>query len=494
MRAEQPRRVVVVGGGITGLAAAHALQERTLGGLPIDVTLLEASPRLGGKILTERVDGFTVEGGPDSFLTSKPAAVDLCTRLGLGDRFLTSNQDARIVYVLHRGRLHPLPEGLALVVPLRLLPVLRSRLFSPWEKLRMGLDLLLPPAPAREDESLGSLMRRRFGHAAVARLAGPLLGGIYAGDVDRLSVRATFPYLADMERRHGSLIAGMRAQRSGGMAAGNSRPPMFLTLRGGVGVLVDRLTASLTATTILTARPVRAIARTDHANPRNGYTVHLDGGVLRADALILATPAPAAADLLTEVSPQAATLLRQIPYVSTAVVALGYRRSAVVSPMRGHGFVVARGEEVRISACTWASSKWPGCAPPDHVLLRCYLGTAGDESASDLDEDALISLVRHELRTTMGIAAEPALVRVYRWQAAMPQYLVGHLRRLEAIEAAMASAPGIALAGAAYRGVGIPDCVRQGIEAAARVADHLQILSPPDCRPLFSSPTLRVGD
>lgn len=465
MRSAASRHVIVVGGGITGLTAAYALQERRRQEPGVEVTLVESAPRLGGKILTERTNGFTVEAGPDSFLATT-VIVDLCDRLGLRDALITTNPDARTVYVLHRGRLHQIPAGLGLVVPLRMMPLMRSSLFSFWEKARMGLDLLRPAAPPLEDESLGALIRRRFGPAAVERLAGPLLGGIYAGDIDRLSVRATFPQLAEMERRYASLILGMRAQRSGGTTGESSRPPVFMALKGGLNTLVDRLVGILTESEVLTGSPVRAITRAD----RRRYAVHLDHGALAADAIVLATPATAAADLLNAVAPEAAMLLRRIPYVSTAVVALAYRRGEVAASLNGHGFVVSWSERRRISACTWVSSKWPGSAPRDHVLLRCYLGRAGDESALDLSDEAITGLVRHELRSILGIAAEPSLTRVYRWKAALPQYLVGHVQRIAAIEQAMEAAPGIVLSGAAYRGVGIPHCVRQGLEAADRAA------------------------
>lgn len=458
---EAPRDVVVIGGGIAGLTAAYALQERRRRQSGIEVILVDAARRLGGKILTERVNGFTVEAGPDSFVASG-LMVDLCDRLGLRDALVTTDAQARTVYVLHRGRLHPIPAGLALVVPLRMMPLVRSGLFSFWEKARMGLDLLRPAAPPRGDESLGAVIRRRFGPAAVERLAGPLLGGIYAGGIDRLSVRATFPQLADAERRHGSLILGMRAQRSDGAAGETSRASTFLTLKGGLNTLVDRLAGALTDTEVLTGSPVRAIVRADRAR----YAVHLDHRVLTADAIVLATPAPVAADLMHAVAPEATRLLPQIPYTSIAVVALGYRRSEIACSLNGHGFVVSRNERCHISACTWVSSKWPASAPPNHVLLRCYLGRVGDESVLDLSDEAITGLVGEELRTILGITAEPCLSRVYRWKAAMPQYLVGHLQRIAAIEQVMATAPGMVLAGAAYRGIGIPQCVRQGLEAA----------------------------
>jgi oxygen-dependent protoporphyrinogen oxidase len=471
--------VVVVGGGITGLAAAHALaQDPRARALNLSWTLVEREARLGGKLRTEHVHGCLVEAGPDSFLAAKPAAADLCRALGLGDR-LIGTLPGRAVYMAHRARLHPLPDGLAMGVPGRALPVLRTALLSPAEKLRLGLDLVLPRGQINGDESVGALIRRRLGRAAVDRLAGPLLAGIYAGDADQLSARATFPHLLEWEASHRSLIVAALAQRRRAGSQRTGASPLFLSLVGGVEELVRALAASLGNDHILPGRTATRITRRADAG-RSPYVVKLDDGRrLDADAVLLATPAFAAADLLDPLAPAAAAELRKIPYASTAAVTLGYRRSAVLSALDGHGFVVAHGEPLQITACTWTSSKWPHRAPPEIALLRCYLGAAGRDAIVDEEDDHLIRTVRADLRATMRLDAEPVFSVVSRWRRAMPQYLPGHLDRLAAIAAAMRALPRVALAGAGYRGIGIPDCIRQGREAAGQLVDALAASHPP---------------
>jgi oxygen-dependent protoporphyrinogen oxidase len=465
-------RIVIVGGGITGLAAAYALstdpRARALG---LTCTLVERDARLGGKLRTEHVHGCLVETGPDSFLAAKPQAADLCRALGLGDR-LIGTLPGRAVYIAYRNRLHPLPDGLALGVPGRVLPIMRTGLLSPVEKARLGLDLVLPRGQTNGDQSVGALIRRRLGGAAVDRLAGPLLAGIYAGDADHLSARATFPQLLQWETSHRSLMLAALAQRRRTRASPNGASPLFLSLVGGVGELVQALAGGLREMTLLTGRTVSKIAR--RSGDRTVYTLEIDDGrMLDADALLLATPAFATADLLDPFAPFVAAELRKIPYASTAAVTLGYRREALRHPLNGHGFVVARGESLQVTACTWLSSKWPHRAPPDLALLRCYLGTAGRDAIVEEDDERLARVVREDLRKIMGLDADPEFAVTTRWRGAMPQYLPGHLDRLEAINTGMRALPGVALAGAGYRGIGIPDCIRQGSEAAGRLIETL---------------------
>ncbi len=464
-------RVVIIGGGVTGLAAAHDLDRLAASGAVDGVTLLEAERRPGGKIATERVDGFVVEGGPDSFLTVKPHALQLCGEMGLGDR-VVGTLPPRDVFVLHRSRLQPLPDGLTAMVPTPA-ALLSSPLFSWPEKLRFAFDLVVPPPEDGADQSLAEFFGRRLGRAAVDRLVAPLLAGIYAGDPDRLSLGATFPQYADSVRRHRSLF---RAARAGRRTRPAAQPGlgMFATLEGGLSELVDELVRSLTHVTVRTVAQVKNLAR-----DRRGYGVRLaDGSYLSADAVVVTVPAYAASGLLADVNPGAAGLLQQIPYASTAAVVIGLRRKDVVHPLAGHGYVVARSEETLHTACTWVSSKWPHRVPPDHVVLRCYAGRAGDERAMDLDDEALASAVLAEIRPLLGISGAPVLTRVYRWPDAMPQYLVGHRALVAGIERALEATPGIVVAGAAYRGVGLPDCIREGRTAASRVWTWLQETVP----------------
>lgn len=446
-------RVVVVGGGIAGLTAAWVLDRAACAGTAVEPWLVEASGRLGGKVLTEHVDGFTVDAGPDSFVVAKPWALDLCRALGLDDRVVFP-QPPRRIYIVHRRRLHPLPADLAGGVPRGVGAIVASPLFSWPEKVRMALEPLIPPEPDGADQPVGAFFRRRLGRAAVDRLVGPLVGAVYGGDPDRLSLAATVPHYVQMVRRHGSLLRAMRSGAPGG------RAPAFASLAGGMGELVDRLAADLRRTTVRTRCAVRAV------EPAGcGYRVRLDGGdTLSADAVVVATPAPQAAALVEAAAPQAAQRLRQIPYQAAVVVSAGWARDQVGHPLDGHGYLVARDEGLLHMACTWSSVKWPGRAPPGHVLLRFYLAAPAEAT-----DDALAEVVLNEARPVLDLRGSPVLLRVHRWDQALPQYQVGHLELVRAVEQDLDRAPGLVVAGAAYHGLGLPDCVRQGMEAAARL-------------------------
>jgi oxygen-dependent protoporphyrinogen oxidase len=421
------KRVVVVGGGIAGLACAYELSR---GGAR--VTVVEREPRLGGVIRTERVGEFLVEGGPDSFLATKPWARELCEELGLGDRLIPSR--ARRVYVLSRGALHPLPEGLFLVVPSKAWPFLRSPLLSWWGKLRMALDLVLPRGPEVEDESLASFVRRRLGREALEKLAEPLMAGIYVASAEELSLRATFPRFAEMEREHRSLIRALRRAPP----SGNVSP--FLSLRGGVGELVDRLVARMEGVRFVTGREVTAL--------EPSWRVRLaGGGEIEADAAVLAVPAYEATRLWPGVP--------EVKYVSTAVVSLGYASGELPE---GSGFVVPRGEGRRILACTWSSRKFEGRAPEGRLLVRCFVKGEGE----GVEEAA-----REEMREILGLREEPVFARSWLWTRRNPVYEVGHEQRVREFEARLPR--GLYVAGSGFHGVGIPDCVRDGRATARRI-------------------------
>ncbi len=461
------RTVVVVGGGIAGLSAAYALSQ--CDGPPVVCTLVEADSRLGGKILTEQADGFVIEGGPDSFLSLKPWGLELCRKLGLEDRLIGTNPERRRTFVYSRGRLEELPEGLALGVPARLGPFVRSGLLSWPGKLRLGAEVFVPRRREEGDESLGSFFRRRLGDEALERIIEPLMTGIYAGDADRLSIRATFPRFPEMEREHGSLVRSMLGARwrKASERGEASRWTPFVTLRGGLSELVGALACRLSAVKVHVGRRVRAIrARGEGA----GYEVLLDGEPpIAADALVLATPSFGAAGLLEPLDATLAGMLGDIPYASTATVTLGYRREGFSHSLDGYGFVIPRVEGRTLLASTWSSSKWDHRAPDGSVLIRCYVGGAGRDAVLERSDEELVASVRADLRHVMGMTEEPLLARMFRWPRAMPQYLVGHLERLAAIEERLKRWPGVFLAGAAYRGVGIPDCIRDGLGAAERV-------------------------
>jgi len=459
---------VVVGGGIAGLAAAYRLIRLAPAA---EVTLIEADDRLGGKIVTERIDGFLVEGGPDSFLAVKPRGVGLCQELGLGERLQGTTPRPHRAFVLRRGRLHELPEGISGLVPTRFRPLLGSRLLSPLGTARLALDAVLPPRRGERDEALAAFVRRRLGSEAYDWLVEPLMAGIYAGDGDRLSLAATFPHLRDGELRYGGLIRGVLAAKRDAPATPVGRPA-FLTPAAGLGALVDRLEAELRAAGVrlIVGRRVEAVA----PGATSRFSVRLeDGGALPAEAVVLAAPAFAAAGLLSALDPALAAELDGIPHASSAIVSLAYRRAEVPHPLDAHGYVVPRAEGRPVLACTWTSAKWAGRAPDGSVLLRVFLGRFGQEETLAGPDDNLIALARAELRSTLGVEAAPTLVRVHRWRWGMPQFVLGHRERLTRIAGRLADHPGLALAGAAYRGVGLPDCIASGEAAADAIAAGL---------------------
>ena len=459
-------RLVVVGGGITGLAAAHhALELARERRIALELTLVEARERLGGTIATERAGGFLIEAGPDSFLSEKPWALALCRRLGLEDRLARTDDRYRKVFVWHAGRLHPLPDGWELLAPTRLAPFLSSRLFSWPGKLRMAFDLVLPRGIA-DDESLGAFVRRRLGREALERVAQPLVAGIYTADPDDLSLTATMPRFAELEKQERSIILGLRRARRRARETGVSgaRWSLFVTLKEGMEDLVAALATRLQPGTVLLKQRVAGVERRGD----RWRVATAEGADLDADRVIVATESHAAARMLRYVDPTLATLLAEIPYASSATVTLGYRRADVPHPLDGFGFVVPRAEKRALLACTFSSVKYAGRAPEGDVLLRAFVGGALNEAVLELDDAPLVMRARAELREALGITAAPALARVFRWPKAMPQYHVGHLARVETIERRAGALPGLDLAGGAYRGVGIADCVRSGEAAAER--------------------------
>jgi len=456
--------VAIVGGGIAGLSAAHALAKAGR-----DFVLLEAAARLGGVITTERRDGFLLEGGPDTLLGQKPDALALARELGLEGRIVPTNPRSRAVYVLRAGRLHALPEGMLLAVPTRILPFLRSRLFSWPGKLRMGLDLLMRPRPAPPDESIGSFLKRHFGTECVERLGEPLLAGIHAGDPWRLSMRGTFPRFVDLETRTGSLVRGLRRAAPPAPGAGTSPPPGFFSFQDGLGELVDALVKRLPADRLIRSCPVRSL----EPRPGGGYRLGADGRDFAARSVIVATPAPTSARLVEPFAPKAALGLRSIPFASTATVSLGYRRGDVAHPLEGYGLVVPRGEGLRSTALSFVSTKLAGRAPEGAVLLRGFLGGVRDPGVLGLEDAALVALVQDEFRGLLGLRGAPVLSHVTRWPERTPQLEVGHFDRLAALEAALQACPGLFLSGSGLRGTGIPDMIADGRQCAERALTGL---------------------
>jgi protoporphyrinogen/coproporphyrinogen III oxidase len=465
-------RVIVIGGGIAGLAAAHRIIElKNERRLDIDVVLFEASPRLGGTIATERVGDFLVEAGPDSFITEKPWALRLCERLGLTSRLVSTQAAYQKIYVVHSGKLVPLPDGFFLLAPTRFWPFIQTPLFSWRGKLRMAAELVLPRLAGDGDESLGSFVRRRFGSEALQRVAQPLVGGIYASDPDKLSLAATMPRFLEMERNQRSVIYAMwsgerrRArQREKGSGA---RWSLFVTIAGGMQEFVDAVAQRLPEGCI------RANTRVSNLNfeaSTKAWRVIKDGSEsFEADAVILATPAFRSAGIIASVAPSAAEELKQISYASTATVTLAYKREDFPREPDSFGFVVPAIERRKIIACTFSSLKYPGRAPENKILLRAFVGGSLQPEHFNDDDATMIKNVREEIDSLLGVKADPLFSRIWRHPNSMPQYHVGHLDRVERVEMALGQFPTLALAGSAYHGVGISDCVRTGEEAAEAV-------------------------
>ena len=452
----------VVGGGIAGLAAAYELSTR---GVPFVV--LERGGRAGGVILSEQIDGYTIDGGPDALLIQKPDGIRLCEEIGLGER-LVPTKLPRFAYIQRGGRLHPLPTGSVMGFPTRVTPFLGSGLFSWRGKLRMGAELFVPPRRDEGDESIGSFITRRFGVEATQYLAEPLLAGIHAGDVDRLSMAALFPGFLQDERKHGSLLRAFRSRAR--MPA--SSDGAFKSLPGGLTEMVNALVSALPAGSV---RLNASVARIGGAGP---FQVDIAGqDSVRARSVILATPAYATAALFHERDAEIARTCREIPYASASTVALAFRREDVRHPLNGSGFVVPRVEATGILAGSWLSSKWPHRAPEDRVLLRAFVGGARDPQALDRSDSELVSLSLAAMRTLLGIRGEPLLSRVYRWERANAQHEVGHLARVAAIDAALTRHPGLFVTGSGFRGTGIPDCVADGRAIAAQVTKWLGTLT-----------------
>ncbi|MBI5344471.1 MAG: protoporphyrinogen oxidase, partial [Deltaproteobacteria bacterium] len=436
------KRVVIIGGGISGLATAYSLREHgargthTKYGSGFEIIILERKERPGGNIRTERAGGFLIEGGPDCFLSEKPWAMELCKRLGMEDKLLMTNTEFRKTFVLSRGRLHELPEGVILMVPTRVLPLAASGLITLKGKMRMALELFIPRRKDKGDESLGDFVRRRLGQEALDKIAEPLVAGVHAGDPDTMSVRASFPKFVQLEEEHGSLIRGMlkrmelmkKGKKPGNGKAGN-KVTMFVTLRDGLGELIETLAARLSDgpdTHIKTGVAVVGVS-----NKGNKYEVALDGREpVEADVVVAASPAWAASALIKELDGELSEKLLTIPYVSTATVSIAFRKQDVRHPLNGFGFVVPKTEKRRIMAATWTSRKFKYRAPDDAVLIRCFVGGSKDASLLSLSDDEMVLMVREELRDIMGIDAKPQLARVYRWINSMPQYTIGHEERV----------------------------------------------------------------
>ena len=458
-------RIAIIGGGISGLSAAYELEEQRRAGAEVEYVLYESSPRLGGVLRTEQINGCVVEAGPDSFVTEKPWAADLCRALGIGDQLIGSNDADRKTYILTRGRLVEMPDGLMFMVPTKILPTGLSSLFSWKTKLRMAQELLHPPQAVEHDESVAAFVERHYGSEMVDRLADPLLSGVYGGEAANLSLRAVLPRFAEMERNYGSLGKAMLAARKK-MSAGTRKaaPPLFTSLKNGMQSLAENLISRLRSDSLRTGTPVETIQRQPEAG---GWTVSAGLRSDEFDGVIVALPGPAAANVLRLASSDLSAELSAIGYSSSITVGLGYDLEVRQALPPGFGFLVPRSEGKRLLAATFVHNKFPHRAPEDRALLRCFFAGSNAEAVWAYSDDQIIGIVRNELQQILGVRAEPLFARVFKWKSAMAQYGVGHLERLDRIERLRQQLPGLALAGNAYRGIGVPDCVRSGRDAAA---------------------------
>ena len=465
-------RTAIIGGGIAGLAAAYELEKARTAGAAVEYTLFEAGARLGGVLSSEVVQGAVVERGPDSFLTEKTAAAELCREIGLGDDLLPSNDVARKTYVVVRNRLVQLPDGLMFMIPTKLIPTALTRLFSAKTKMRMAMELLLPPRPSNGDESVASLVERHFGAEVVDRLVDPLLSGIYGGDAEQLSARTVLSRMVEMEARYGSLTRGMLAthkQMRARAAQNGMRPtprPVFTTLRGGMQQLVNALEGRIDAGSIRRSTAVRKIEKNS-----SGWKVTAGETAGFYDAVILASQAWAAGELLSGVDRTLSDELASIPYSSSITVNLIYDEAKIGHLPDGFGFLVPTSEGRSMLACTFVHRKFIGRTPKGKAVLRAFLGGIKNEALLAASDDELLATVRRELSEILGASViarntEPAYAQVARWRRSMAQYAVGHQERMNRVQARLQELPGLQLAGNAYDGIGVPDCIRLGRQAA----------------------------
>src|SRR5215510_549273 len=463
------KRVVVIGGGITGLTAAYRLTQAARGTEgPLEVILLEASRRLGGVIATHAQDGLLMEHGPDCFLSTKPWGVRLCEELGLGDELISTTAQYRQSFIVRGGRLVPVPQGFYLMAPGSWRSLITTPVFSWRGKLRMALDLVVPRRTATDDESLAHFVTRRLG-----RMAQPMVGGIYTADPQYLSMRATMPQFLEMEQQHGSLIRAMLHKQRNATSVGTSGPRygLFVSFRHGMQTLVDALTAHLPAGTVRLHASVRRLQRLAETQR---WLVHLDQQpALEADGVCVSLPAPQAGQLLRAVDDSLATALEAMPYASSAIVNLVCTRAQVSHPLNGMGFVVPAIEQRALLACSFSSVKFAGRAPQNQVLLRVFVGGALQQEQLAHSDVGLQQAVVHDLRHLLGLTGEPLTISFTRHLEAMPQYHVGHLDRVAHITSRLAHCPGLVLAGNAYHGVGIPDCIHSAEMAVQTLREYL---------------------
>lgn len=463
------KKVVIIGGGISGLSAAYYLKKLAEEkGIDLEYTLVEKNDRLGGNIITEKVGDFIIEGGPDCFIFDKPWFLELCKQLGLTDKVMNTKEGSK-TYILWKKKLRPLPEGFVLMIPTKIMPFIFNSLISIPGKLRMALDLIKPKGDPDKDESLSEFVGRRLGNEAVEKIAEPLVAGIHAGSPETMSVKSSFPRFIDMEQKYGSLIIAMLKARSMAKKASKDKPKytMFLTLKDGLTELVNKLVEELDKQSIVTGKEVLSIKENKDDKT---YTVDIeDKGSVVADCVILTTPAYVSADLLKDIDSELAENLDKIPYVSTATVSMAFKKSEIKQLPEGFGFVVPRLEKRKIIGATFVSQKFPYRAPEDSVLIRCFVGGSKNEELAHLDEEEMAVMARNELKDILGIDAEPIFVKVFKFTKAMSQRIVGHSDMVKVIDERQGHHPGLYVTGSAYKGTGLSDSVHNGELTAEEV-------------------------
>ncbi|MGW6190354.1 protoporphyrinogen oxidase [Bacillus cereus] len=461
------KKVVIIGGGITGLTTMYNLQKEIREkNLPIDALLIEASGKLGGKIQTVQKDGFTIERGPDSFLTRKESAAKLVKELGLGDELV--NNKAGQSFILVNNRLHKMPSGSMMGIPTQITPFLFSGLFSPIGKLRAGFDLLMPRSKPVSDQSLGQFFRHRLGNEVVENLIEPLLSGIYAGDIDEMSLMSTFPQIYQIEQEHRSISLGMRTLAPKKEKA-ELKKGIFKTVKIGLESIVESLEVKIPNDMVMKGTRIEKVIKLG-----DSYTITLSNGKeMEADAIVVTAPHKVLPSMFAQY--KQFRFFRNIPSTSVANVALAFPKSAIQRDIEGTGFVVSRNSDYTITACTWTHKKWPHTTPEGKTLLRCYVGRPGDEAIVEQTDEEIVQLVLEDLQKTMDITEDPEFTIVSRWKEAMPQYTVGHKERMKKLTTFMENElPGVYLAGSSYAGSGLSACIEQGERAAKCVLSHLE--------------------
>ncbi len=468
------KRITIIGGGIAGLSAAYALeQEADNKGIDIQIDLIEKQERMGGNIVTDYIDNFIVEGGPDCVFSDKPSALQLCHKLELDRELLKTNEEKKGTYVYWDGRLHDLPEGVVLMIPTMIMPILLSSLITIPGKLRMALEPFVPKRTNPSEETLDQFVTRRLGRELLDKIAEPLVAGIHAGNPKTMSVKASFPRFVDLEQKYGSLIKGMLSRKKEMLSMMKKKKPkytMFMTLKSGLQSLPLAIEKELKKTRIHANSEVSSVKQKPY-----GYEINLKKGKsIPCDSTIIATPSYITAPLVKEINQSLTEKLIGIPYVSTATVSLAYSSADLKQVPKGFGFIVPKISKRKIMAVTYTSNKFSHRAPDGSVLLRCFVGGAQNENLVFLDDKEMIQMVRNELKDIIGIDLKPIFTKIYRWEKSMPQYIVGHIDRVKKIEELVSDCPGLFLTGSAYNGIGISDCISNSHKAAESAIKFLQ--------------------